>query len=217
MCATFAFYSCIWVSLNTNQLNFRPLVPTWDTRINTQPNLFDIVLYNYRSAKRSTPSPKSYRSVYNQSPSNTSRVRFEDQEELENAPVVDNPLFQPTRIKSSQSTDQYHFHPIKKQHSSPVHLHGTVAAPVIKPEPIHYTGLSEKPQHFDTTPKQDRSQRRQQRSARGVNGDSSTDEGYGDSGNESGFILGTFPRSHSEERRYHHGSLFSKTLPWEKL
>ena len=176
-----------------------------------------IALFNFRSAMRSTPSPKSYRSVYSQSSSNTSRVRFEDQSYLEGAPVVENPLFQPTKSKSSQGTDNYHFRPIKKQHSSPVHLHGPVVAPVIKPEPIHYTGLSEKPQHFDTTPKQDRIQRRQQRATRGVGGDSSADEGYGDSGNESGFILGTFPRSHSEERRYQHGSLFSKTLPWEKL
>ena len=166
---------------------------------------------------RSTPSPKSYRSVYNQSPSNTSRVRFEDQSDMEDAGVMDNPLFRPIRGKNSQGTDNYHFRPIKKQLSGPVHLHGPVAASVIKPEPIHYTGLSEKPLHYGTTPKEDRTARKQQKKNRPINNDSSTDEGYGDSGNESGFILGTFPRSHSEERRYQQGSLFSKTLPWEKL
>ena len=155
---------------------------------------------------RSTPSPKSYRSIASQSPSNTSRVRFED---LEDTPAIDNPLFQPGN----------HFRPIKKQHSSPVHRQGLVSTTVVKPEPIHYTGLSENPVYSSTMPKQEyrkHRQHRQQQSNRFVNRDSSTDEGFGDSGNESGFILGTFPRSHSEERRYHHGSLFAKTVPWKQ-
>ena len=137
-----------------------------------------------RSAMRSTPSPKSYRSIANQSPSNTSRVRFEDQSDLDDAPAIDNPLFQPGN----------HFRPIKKQHSSPVHRQGLVNATVVKPEPIHYTGLLEKPVHPSTTPRQQSIQQRQRRNNRLMNGDSSTDEGYGDSGNESGFTLGTFPR-----------------------
>ncbi len=57
-----------------------------------------------------------------------------------------------------------------------------------------------------------------------VGGDSSTDEGYGgESGTEGGgggggFILGTYPRtSRNPQARHPSGSLFSKTVPWQRL
>ncbi len=162
---------------------------------------------------RSTPSPKSYHSTGSQSPG-SSRVRFTDQSDFEEITISGTPV-KPQNKKNISQGSKYYFRPITKQHSSPVHVrrYYDIDPEVLKPEPLHYTGISHMALPVGTLPNPNKKHHGRTGSGN-INTEFSLDEGYYDS--DSGFILGTFPRTHSEWQKYQQqGSLYNRTLPWE--
>ncbi len=175
-------------------------------------NLQDFCLH-FRSALRSTPSPKSYHSIGSQSPG-SSRVRFTDQSDFEEI-TISGPPVKPKNIKNSSQGSKYYFRPITKQHSSPVHVkrYYDIDSDILKPEPLHYTGISQRALQVGTLPNPNK-KHHGRRGSGNMNTEFSLDEGYYDS--DTAFILGTFPRTHSEWQKYQQqGSLYNRTLPWE--